>query len=111
MSGDDLVATATAFTAESIAASYRDFILPQCALEEVILGGGGSYNRTLRQMLQDRLPGVRILIHEDVGINGDAKEAVAFAILGNETMLGRPASLPRVTGAKHATVLGKIVPP
>jgi len=111
VSGDDLVATATAFTAESIAASYRDFILPECALDEVILGGGGSYNRTLREMLQDRLPGVRILVHEDLGINGDAKEAVAFAILGNETMLGRPASLPRVSGAKHAAVLGKIVPP
>jgi len=111
VAGDDLVATATAFTAESIAASYRDFILPQGAVDEVILGGGGSYNRTLREMLQDRLPRVRILVHEEVGINGDAKEAVAFALLGNETMLGRPASLPRVTGARHACVLGKIVPP
>lgn len=111
VTGDGLVATATAFTAESIAASYRDFILPECALDEVILGGGGSYNRTLREMLQDRLPGVRILVHEDLGINGDAKEAVAFALLGNETMLGRAASLPRVTGARHAAVLGKIVPP
>jgi anhydro-N-acetylmuramic acid kinase len=56
------------------------------------------------------LPGVTVFLHEDFGISGDAKEALAFAILGNETMLGRPANLPKVTGARRAVVLGKIVP-
>ena len=110
VSAEDLLTTATAFTAESIAAAYRDFVFPLHPIDEVILGGGGSYNATLRRMLQERLPGVSVLLHEDFGIRGDAKEALAFAILGNETMLGRPANLPKVTGARRAVVLGKIVP-
>jgi anhydro-N-acetylmuramic acid kinase len=110
ISAEDLLTTATAFTAESIAASYRQFILPRHRVDEVILGGGGSYNVTLRRMLRERLPEMAIFLHEDFGIRGKAKEALAFAILGNETMLGRPANLPRVTGAAHAAVLGKIVP-
>ncbi len=107
--GEDLVATTVAFTAESIAAAYRDY-LPHSEIDEVILGGGGSYNATLRRMIQERLPGSSVLLHEDVGMDSDAKEALAFAILGNETMLGRPANVPAATGAKRAVILGTIVP-
>ena len=107
---EDLLTTATAFTAESIAHAYRNFIPSEHVIDEVILGGGGSYNATLRRMLQERLPETQVFLHEDFGIRGDAKEALAFAILGNETMLGRPASLPKVTGARRAVILGKIVP-
>jgi anhydro-N-acetylmuramic acid kinase len=110
VSAEDLLTTATAFTAESIAQAYRNFVPPEYVVDEVILGGGGSYNATLRRMLQERLPETQVFLHEDFGIRGDAKEALAFAILGNETMLGRPANLPRVTGARRAVVLGKIVP-
>jgi anhydro-N-acetylmuramic acid kinase len=109
-SAEDLLATAAALTAESIAVSYRDFLLPRFQIDEVILGGGGSYNTTLRRMLQERLPDVAILLHEDFAIRGDAKEALAFAILGNETMLGRPANVPAATGAQRPVILGKIVP-
>jgi anhydro-N-acetylmuramic acid kinase len=111
MAAEDLLATATAFTAESIAAAYRDFVLPAFPLDEVILGGGGSYNLTLRKMLEERLPGIAVRLHEDFGINGEAKEALAFAILGNETVLGRPANVPSATGARHSVVLGEIVLP
>jgi anhydro-N-acetylmuramic acid kinase len=111
VSAEDLLATAVAFTAESIAAAYKDFILLEHKIDEVILGGGGSYNATLRRMLQERLPGIPIFLHEDLGLSGDAKEALAFAILGNETMLGRPANVPSATGARRPVVLGKIVPP
>lgn len=107
---EDLVATVTAFTAESIAGNYREFILPQCPLDEVVLGGGGSYNTTLRRMLGERLPGIRILLHEDLGVLGRAKEAMAFAILGNQTMLGLPGNVPSATGALGPVVLGKITP-
>jgi len=110
VSAEDLLATVTAFTAESIADSYRRFLLPQHEVDEVILGGGGSYNATLRRMLRERLPWLDVLLHEDFGIRSDAKEALAFAILGNETMLGRPANVPSATGARHAAILGKIVP-
>jgi len=112
MSPEDLLATATAFTAESIAAAYREFVRPQVReIDEVILGGGGSYNRTLRGMLEARLPATRVLTHEDFGISGEAKEALAFAILGNETALGQSANVPSATGARHPVVLGKIVLP
>jgi anhydro-N-acetylmuramic acid kinase len=109
ISVEDLLATATAFTAESIARSYGEFLAREHRIDEVILGGSGSYNATLRRMLQSRLPGLPIYLHEDFGIYGEAKEAMAYAILANETMLGRASNLPRATGAAHRRPLGKIV--
>jgi anhydro-N-acetylmuramic acid kinase len=108
---EDLLATATAFTARSIAAAYRDFIGPQHRVDEVILGGGGSYNATLRRMLAEQLAESVVCTHEDFGINGEAKEALAFALLGNETVLGRPSNVPSATGAAHPAILGTIVLP
>jgi len=110
VSVEDLLATATAFTAESIARSYREFLARDYTIDEMILGGGGSYNATLRSMLKSRLPGVPIYLHEDFGIYGEAKEAIGYAILANETMLGRASNVPRATGASHPRPLGKIVP-
>ena len=103
----DVVATATALTAESIARAYRDFLGP---VDEVILGGGGSYNPTLRRMISDRLPGILHKVHEDFGISGEAKEAIAFALLGHATLCGVPANVPAATGASRAVMLGKVVP-
>lgn len=108
LSQQDAVATATALTAESIARAYRDFLPEQP--DRVILGGGGSYNRTLRCMLAARLPGIPVLTHEDVGISGEAKEAIAFALLGYATLCGVPNNVPSATGAAHPVILGKIVP-
>jgi len=110
LSVEDTMATATAFTAESIADAYRRFLFPGGKVDEVILGGGGAYNPTLRDWIQQRLPGISVYAHEDFGIPGHAKEALAFAILGNETMLGRSGALVSVTGAGRAAVLGKIIP-
>ncbi|MHB9130263.1 MAG: anhydro-N-acetylmuramic acid kinase [Armatimonadota bacterium] len=107
---DDLIATVTAFTAESIARAYRDFLLPHGAIDEVILGGGGSYNPTLRAMLAERLPGIPVHTHEDHGLSSEAKEAVAFAILGHATLCGVPANVPSATGAAHPVILGHITP-
>jgi len=110
--GEDVVATATALTAESVAASYRRWVVPRCgrAVDEVIVGGGGAYNPTLLAMLRERLPGVVVLTHEDFGISSDAKEAIAFAILASEAVRGRPTNVPAATGAGRRVVLGKIVP-
>lgn len=107
---DDLIATATAFTAESIARAVRDFVLPHGAVDEIILGGGGSRNPTLCAMLAERLSGIPLVTHEAYGISSDAKEAIAFALLGHATLCGIPANLPSVTGARRSVVLGKIVP-
>jgi anhydro-N-acetylmuramic acid kinase len=105
----DVVATLTAFTAATIAEAYRRF-LPSVP-DEVILGGGGARNPLLVEMLGTRLAPARVLSHEDVGLNGDAKEAIAFAVLANETLLGNPSNLPSVTGASRPAVLGKLTLP
>jgi len=110
----DIVATATAFTAESIAAAYRRFIFPKLSARtaaglQIILGGGGARNETLRLWLAERIGRGSIFTHEDFGISNSAKEALAFAILAHATLLGRPSNVPKVTGAVRAVVLGKIL--
>jgi anhydro-N-acetylmuramic acid kinase len=105
---EDIVATATAFTASTIASAYRRF-LPAMP-DEMILCGGGAHNATLVRMLQSGLEGVRIRSTDEFGIDVDAKEAVSFAILAYATIQGVPNNLPRVTGASEPVVLGKIVP-
>ena len=103
----DLIATATALTAESIARSYRDFVLPRGRVDEVILGGGGALNPALRAMLQQRLPGVALMRHEDVGIDSRAKESIAMAIIANDSVMGATTNVPGATGGRPA-VLGKL---
>jgi anhydro-N-acetylmuramic acid kinase len=112
---EDLVATATAFTAATIADAYRRFVFPKLKVSErgalqIILGGGGAKNPTLRTMLADRIGVGALLKHEDFGIANAAKEALAFAILAHETLLGKPGNVPNATGARRAAILGKIVP-
>ena len=104
----DILATVTAFTARSIADAYRRH-LPG-PVDEAILCGGGARNTTLVDRLKDALAPARVLTTDDLGINADAKEAVSFAILAYETILGHPANVPAATGAREAVVLGKIVP-
>jgi anhydro-N-acetylmuramic acid kinase len=104
---EDLIATATALTAESIARAYRDFILPLGSIDQVIVGGGGNHNPTLMAMLRERLPGMPLLSHEDFGIDGDAKEAIALAIIANDAIAGFDTNIPGATGGRP-TVLGKI---
>lgn len=106
---DDLIATLTAFTAYSIADAYVRY-LPQMP-DEVIVGGGGARNKHLLHLLQAKIAPVPVRTHEEVGINSDVKEAVAFALLANETLLGVPSSLPSVTGAVRPAVLGKLTMP
>lgn len=105
---EDTIATATAFTAASIAQAYRKF-LPEMP-DEMILCGGGARNATLVSMLQERLPGVKIRSTNDFGIDVDAKEAVSFAILALATIKGVANNMPGATGADGPVVLGKIVP-
>lgn len=105
----DVVATLTAFTAYSIADAYERH-LPRMP-DVIILGGGGARNPILRQLLANKVAPVPVLVHEDLGINSDSKEAVAFAILANETLQGNPSNLPSVTGASRPAVLGKITLP
>jgi anhydro-N-acetylmuramic acid kinase len=79
-------------------------------VEEVIVSGGGARNPVIMKHLAALLPGVAIATSADFGIDIDAKEAIAFAILGYETWRGRPSNLPSATGARRAVILGRITP-
>lgn len=105
---EDLLATATAFTAASIADAYCRFL--PARPDQVILSGGGCHNRTLVRMLRTFLEGSTILTTADFGIDPDAREAVSFAILGWATIRGIANNVPAATGAKEPVVLGKIIP-
>lgn len=102
----DLLATLTDLTASSIADSYQRF-LPQLP-DRVLLCGGGSRNLYLRQRLQFHLPATQIMNTDDAGINGDYKEAIAFAILAYWRHLEITGNLPTVTGATHLALLGDV---
>lgn len=110
LGGDDLVTTVTAFTAETILRNYRLFVLPYHDPDQIILAGGGAYNRTLVSMLSRGLDPIPVVLSDAAGFPAKALESVIFAVLAHETVAGVESSLPAVTGASHATVLGTIVP-
>jgi anhydro-N-acetylmuramic acid kinase len=107
----DVMATACALTAESIAHAYHSFLNPIAPVQCVVLGGGGTHNKTLLSMLKRALVPARVSNHEDFGIDNDAKEAMAFALLAYETLNGRPSNVPSATGARFPAILGKVVYP
>jgi anhydro-N-acetylmuramic acid kinase len=103
----DGAATLTEFTARTVADAIAatGFAAP-C----VIVSGGGSHNPDLLARLRRNASHARVDTSDDHSVSSDAKEAVAFAILGYETLRGRPANVPLATGAREATVLGAIAP-
>ncbi|MFD1773363.1 anhydro-N-acetylmuramic acid kinase [Paenibacillus rhizophilus] len=111
LSESDIVATATAFTARTITEGCKRFVFPRCAIDEVIVSGGGAHNRTLLNMIQQQLPGQAVRTSGELGVSDDAKEAVIFALLGNDFMHGISNHLPSATGADRSTVLGKLALP
>lgn len=106
LSIDDLISTATEFTAQSIARAIQAFK----GIREVIAAGGGIHNRQIMRRLRDLLPDLDISTTASHGIDPDAKEAIAFAVLAHEFVHNRPANLPSATGARHAVLLGKRSP-
>ncbi|WP_232698234.1 anhydro-N-acetylmuramic acid kinase AnmK [Brevibacillus daliensis] len=112
LSAYDWLATMTKFTAITIADSYKRFIFPNWHVDEIIIGGGGSYNLTLLRMLAEELKGsCQIRTQEELGYSSEAKEAVAFALLAHETLQGRASNIPSATGAKECVILGTITYP
>jgi anhydro-N-acetylmuramic acid kinase len=125
----DMVATATALTARSIANAIQRFVLPRFSMprkpgrrpreakqpirrpiHQMILSGGGAKNPTLTAMLREEIAPLGIGLHfsDEFGVPAEAKEAVAFALLAHETWHRRPGNVPSATGAKRAAILGKI---
>ena len=106
---NDLIATATRFTAESIAFACRRYVMPHNVYEEAIVSGGGARNDYLMEQLRAAIPELSIKESDEYGLPAAAKEAAAFALLANEAIHGTPNNLPTVTGAARAVVLGTIV--
>ncbi len=104
---DDLVATATAFAADAVARNIVRFVLPRHAIDDLVAAGGGVHNPTLMRRLQAALAPIRVRTIDEFGVPSDAKEALAFALLGHAGLMGLPGNFPRVTGARRPLVLGK----
>ncbi|MBC2319939.1 anhydro-N-acetylmuramic acid kinase AnmK [Listeria booriae] len=109
---EDLIATATMFTAKTIVSNYEQFVFPKMTIDEVVVSGGGSYNETLLRFMAELLDGkCVVLTQEDIGYSSDAKEAVAFGLLAYETLHRRPSNVPNATGAREHVILGNITYP
>jgi anhydro-N-acetylmuramic acid kinase len=104
----DIIATATALTASSIADAYGRF-LPE-PVEEVLISGGGAKNPVLARMIADAVAPLPVVQFEDRYFDGEAKEAVAFALLAHLHMIGAPGNVPTATGAKGYRILGSLTP-
>jgi len=103
-----LISTLVQLTVDTICNSYEDFILSKWKIDEVILSGGGAFNPVIVERLMEKLKPIPLSISEKYQIPPDSKEAIAFAILANETIFTNYSNLPNVTGARSGAPLGKI---
>jgi anhydro-N-acetylmuramic acid kinase len=106
----DLMATVLAFSVESTARAYEQWIFPRRSLEGIYVSGGGSRNPNLMRGLKERLASVPVKPLAALGFPEEAKEAACFALLASEFLSGTPQNVPSATGAKRRVVLGKLVP-
>jgi anhydro-N-acetylmuramic acid kinase len=109
---EDLLATACELTARTIRQPLAESLRgrgPPLANVEVVASGGGVLNKHLMSRLAAEWP-VRVTTVVEWGIPAEAKEAVAFALLGAATLDGVPSNIPAATGARRAVVLGSITP-
>ena len=105
---EDVVATAVALTARSVADSYRRF-MPE-PVEEVLASGGGAKNPALMAAIASAVAPLRVTDFDQAYFDGEAKEAVAFALLGYLHLMRIPANVPTATGARGRRILGKLTP-
>lgn len=106
---DELVATLTAFTVQSIAEGINRFCPADCA--GLWVAGGGVHNPQIMTGLQKALPDLAVASLSELGVDPDAREALTFAVLANETLMGHPGNVPAATGARRPAVLGKVALP
>lgn len=105
---EDILATLTMFTAKSISENYKHFLLPTYPINKVVIGGGGAYNETLMNFIKQELPTLEVVSQEQLGFSSAAKEAIAFVVMGNETLHRQPSNVESATGAKEAVILGNL---
>lgn len=107
----DGLATLTALTVRSIAQYYADYVMAQTPLDILYVSGGGARNPLMMRGLSDTFDPIPVVDVSETGVSGDAKEAIAFAILANEAVHGNCSNVPNATGASCRKVLGKFVCP
>lgn len=105
----DLFRTATCFTVEAVVVALKAFVLPQMAVGRLLVSGGGARNPVMTAELAAALPGIEVGTTDRLGLDGDMKEAIAFALLASARVDGVPGNVPGVTGAARPALLGKIV--
>ena len=108
--GRDIVCTLTHFTAWSVVENIHRFLEGNGPVEELIVSGGGAHNAFLMELLQNYMQHGKVMSQEDLGYSSDAKEAICFALLGNETMHLHYSNMRSATGASARVILGNITP-
>ncbi|MEM8559921.1 MAG: anhydro-N-acetylmuramic acid kinase [Bacteroidota bacterium] len=105
---DDLLATATAFTVQTVHDAYARFVAPTQPVDVVIAAGGGVRNSVLMAGLREAFAPIPVRTTADYGVDADMKEALCFAVLAHEYVNGVPTNLPSVTGASRPALLGSL---
>ena len=111
LSDNDAIATVTELTVQTVALYISQFVSEQNPIDMLYVSGGGVHNQTIMQRLSEVLADTVVEPVDTSGISADAKEAIAFAILANESLHGQAGNLPSATGASMRKVLGKFVCP
>ena len=107
-SNEDVICTLTNFTALSIINSYKAYVFPKVSVDEILISGGGAYNQYLLELLREEFKGIKVLTLEDIGMSSSIKEALAFVVLGNETLNMSYSNIKNATGAKEYVILGQV---
>ena len=105
---NDIIATISTLTAKTIFEAYKNFVFPKTQIKEIVIGGGGAYNKFIAGLLKKYFSNISIKTHADFGINDKFKEALSFAILGYCTFNKIPNNLPSCTGAQKKVIMGEI---
>ena len=99
----------TTFSAKSIGQAYRSWIIPR-GLDEVFLLGGGARNPCLVEAIKEELDGITIRQGSELGVDPDAREALAFAGLAWGYLNGLETNVPAATGSAEGRILGSMTP-
>ena len=111
LADNDVIATLTELTVQTVALYISQFATEQNPIDILYVSGGGVHNQTIMRQLKEVLVNTAVEPVDNSGISADAKEAIAFAILANESLHGQAGNLPSATGASVRKILGKFVCP
>lgn len=104
----DTIATITRITAQAIVNDYKR--LAERPIDELYLCGGGAKNVNIVSFIQESFPEMKVIMLDDAGVDGAAKEAITFAFQGMEAILGRPLIVPDKVESKEPVIVGKVTP-